>query len=165
MKVVANSSVLISLSAINQLDLLKHRFHDGVAIPRAVWREVVETGEGQIGSEKVRSSKWIKVIDVKDSNFVNLLRVELDEGEAEAITLFREIQADIILLDEKDGRKIARRLGQKVLGTVGILLWAKKNGKIDSLEEHLNLLQRNGKFRLGNAVYQRALEIAGEVKH
>jgi predicted nucleic acid-binding protein len=52
--------------------------------------------------------------------------MELDEGEAEAIALCREQQAELVLLDEKDARRVVRRLGLAVLGTVGVLIWAKR---------------------------------------
>jgi hypothetical protein len=47
MKVISNSSVLIALSGIGCLEHLQHRFPEGVIIPDAVWREVVETGHGR----------------------------------------------------------------------------------------------------------------------
>jgi len=55
---VANSSVLISLSAIQQFDLLYKRFPE-VLIPQAVWQEVVVEGKGQPGAQEVQSSNWI----------------------------------------------------------------------------------------------------------
>jgi predicted nucleic acid-binding protein len=53
MTAVSNSSVLIALSSIGLLELIHQRFPDGVIIPQAVWREVVETGAGRVGSEQV----------------------------------------------------------------------------------------------------------------
>jgi predicted nucleic acid-binding protein len=88
--VVANSSVLIALCRIRMLELLHQRFPEGVFIPGAVWREVVEGGKGQPGSKEVSSSPWIKVKEVEDKRLVSLLRMELDQGEAEAIVLASE---------------------------------------------------------------------------
>lgn len=51
MKVICNSSVLIALSSIRRLELLEQRFPEGVIIPDAVWREVVETGHGRPGAK------------------------------------------------------------------------------------------------------------------
>ena len=153
MKAVANSSVLIALSAIGQLELLAHRFPEGILIPQAVWREVVETGQGQPGAAQVESVSWITVSAVQDENLVSLLRMELDEGEAEAI-----------LLDEKDARRAARRLGLAVLGTVGVLIWARRAGFIGSLREQLRALQTQGGFRLSQSVYEEALRAVAEVE-
>lgn len=164
MKAVANSSILIALSTIGQLELLPQRFSEGVLIPQAVWHEVVETGKGQSGAGEIASVSWITVCEVKDGNLVSLLRMELDEGEAEAIALCREQQAEVILLDEKDARRVARRLGLAVLGTVGILIWAKRAGIVANLREQLDALHTQGSFRLSHSVYEEALRAAGEVK-
>jgi hypothetical protein len=86
----------------------------------------------------------------------------LDEGEAEAIALAREEQAPVVLLDEKDARQVARRLNLRVLGTVGLLIWAKRVGAIASLREQLDTLRTLGRFRLSQAVYDEALRIVGE---
>jgi hypothetical protein len=100
LKAVANSSVLIALGTIKQLALLPRRFPEGVLVPQAVWREVVETGKGQPGSEEMESASWVVVREVKDQGLVSLLCWELDEGEAEAIALAREGKVLVVLLDE-----------------------------------------------------------------
>jgi len=161
MKVIADSSVLISLSAINQLELLRKRFSE-VAIPQAVQEEVVIEGKGQPGSQEVQSSDWIKVQEVKDRSLIQLLEVELDGGESEVIALGYEVNADLVLLDEKDARLRAKRLGLKVLGTIGILIWAKKTGHISSLQEQLNALRDDAGFRISTELYQQALKSVSE---
>lgn len=85
MKAVSNSSVLIALSVIDQLTLLERRFPEGVIVPEAVWREVVEQGAGRAGAQEVAAAAWLTVHKVRDTDFVNLLRGDLDEGEAAAI--------------------------------------------------------------------------------
>lgn len=164
MRVVANSSVLIALSTIGRLELLSKRFSEGILIPRSVWREVVEAGKGQPGATEVASAPWITVAEVKDKNLVALLIRELDLGESEAIVLCREQHAEIVLLDEKDARRLARRLDLRVLGTVGILIWGKRAGLIANLQEQLDVLRTEGKFRLSQLVYDGALRAAGEGK-
>ena len=85
MKVVSNSSVLISLSAIGQLDLLHKEFPEGVLIPRAVWQEVVATGQGRSGAR----SRLCILIQIVVSDRIWPLRADLDAGEAEALVLAR----------------------------------------------------------------------------
>jgi predicted nucleic acid-binding protein len=58
LKAVANSSVLIALTTIGQLMLLTQRFSEGVLVPQAVWREVVETGKGQAADLEVNPSLY-----------------------------------------------------------------------------------------------------------
>ena len=153
MKAVTNSSVLIALSTIGQLSLLHQRFPEGLLLPQAVWREVVETGADRPGAREVADVSWLTRRAITNNALVTLLRMELDEGEAEAIALYLEEPVEAILLDEKNARKVARRMGLPVLGTLGVLIWAKKNGLIPSLREQLDAL-RLGKFRLSQLVYQ-----------
>jgi len=161
---VANSSVLIALSGIGQIELLFQRFPEGILIPQSVWHEVVEAGRGQPGSAEVESASWITVCEVKDEALVSLLSMELDKGEAEAIALSCEQQAEIVLIDEKDARRVARRLGLSVLGTVGLLIWAKRTSLIASLREQLDALQTQGDFWLSQAVREKALYAVGEAE-
>lgn len=161
MKAVANSSVLINLSAIQQLDLLRKRFPE-VWIPRAVWQEVVVEGQGQAGAQEVQAADWIKVQEVKDQAIAQLLQADLDLGESEVIALAREVGADLVLLDEKDARLAAKRVGLKVLGTIGILIWAKQAGHISSLQEQLDALQEKAKFRISPELYEQALKAVSE---
>ena len=163
MRTVANSSVLIALSSIGQFGLLFQRFHEGIFIPQAVWREVVETGTGLPGAAEVASAPWITVCEVRDKRLVSLLDTDLDEGESEAIALSREQSAELILLDEKDARRAAKRLGLMVLGTVGVLIWAKRAELIVSLREQLDTLRTQGKFRLSQSVYEKALRTVSEM--
>ncbi len=162
MKAVSNSSVLIALSSIGQLELIKLRFPNGVIIPQSVWKEVVETGRGRNGAEQVSKTSWLTISSVTNTSLISLLRLELDEGESEAIALFIEQPSQAILLDEKNARRIAKLMNLPVLGTVGILIWAKQNGLIPNLKEQLNTLQSVGKFRLSHLIYQEALKKVGE---
>jgi len=107
---------------------------------------VVTTGKDQPGAEEVASARWIAVEKVEDRALVSLLSGDLDEGEAEAITLCKEKNVEVVLLDEKDARRAAHRLGLKVLGTVGLLVWAKRVGIISNLKEQLDKLQSTGKL-------------------
>lgn len=162
MRAVTNSSILIALSTIGQLSLLHQRFPDGVFLPQAVWREVVETGKGQPGAQDVASASLLTIRQVTNTSIISLLRIELDEGEAEAIALFAENPVDAILLDEKNARRVARQMGLPVLGTAGILIWAKQQGLIITLKEQLDALQNQGEFRLSQSLYQEALNRVGE---
>lgn len=162
MRVVADSSTLIALAAIDRLPLLQQRFTEGILVPQAVWREVVETGQGKPGAESVATAEWITRHPLQRRDFAALLQAELDEGEAETIALSREVGADLVLVDEKDARRVARRLGLRVLGTVGILIWAGRHGLIVSLRDELDRLRQEGGFRLSQDVYEEALRQVGE---
>ncbi len=78
-------------------------------IPPAVWKEVVEQGGDRPGSHQVSKADWINVHDLKNQDISTILKMELDEGESEAIALADELKADVVLLDEKDARRIAKQ--------------------------------------------------------
>lgn len=162
MKPVSNASVLIGLSSIGMLGLLQKRFPEGILIPSAVYREVVNQGKGRTGANEVAKSNWIEVRNVEDQKLVALLRADLDEGEAEAIALAHHTAARVILLDERDARRIAQRMNFRVLGTIGVLIWAKKIGELETLTKYLEELQSRGNFRFSKMLFKRALMEVGE---
>lgn len=162
MTVVADSSVLIALSSIGQLQILHQRFPGGILVPSAVWQEVVETGKGLPGAREVETASWIKVCKITNIRLFSLLSADLDHGEAEAIVLCLEQTADVILLDEKDARQVAQRLGLAVLGTIGLLIWAKRQGLIPSLQKQLDLLSTTRNFHISHILYEKALRSVGE---
>jgi hypothetical protein len=93
---------------------------------------------------------------------MKLLLTEIERGEAEAIALAYELDADSVLLDERGARQSARRLGLRPLGTIGILMWAKRSGRVDNLRTLLDALQTQGSFRISRTLYDRALWEVGE---
>jgi len=158
--VISNSSPLIHLSQIGRLDLLRKLF-SRLLIPPAVYREVVIEGQGRPGSREVMKASWIKVVEIKNEYLKRVLQLQLDEGEAEAIVLALEVDANLILLDDREARLQAKRLGLKVTGTLGILLRAKKHGLVKSLREELNRLKETG-FRVSKSLEEEILKAAGE---
>ncbi|WP_461864555.1 DUF3368 domain-containing protein [Thermococcus sp.] len=158
--VVSNSTPLIHLAKIGRLELLGEFFGE-VLIPEAVYREcVVEGGESE-DARMVKNGEWIKVEKITDERLKRSLMIKLDEGESEAIVLALEKKADLILIDDYDGREVARALGLKVTGTIGILLKAKFSGRITSLKDELEKLKSTG-FWLSEGLYEKILKKAGE---
>jgi predicted nucleic acid-binding protein len=160
MIVVADSTPLIALASIDQFNLLKGLFGT-VLIPEAVFREVVTRGRGRPGSEEVRKADWIKVQAPKDRAKVVFLLSDLDEGEAEALVLAEEVSADWIIVDETKARLAAEFIHLHFIGTVGVLLLAKKVGKIPIVRPLLDHLKTN-KFYISESTYSAILEQAGE---
>jgi len=150
---ISNSTPLIALSRINKLGLLREYFGE-VYIPKEVYEEVVTRGGNLFGAEEVASAEWIKVENVKNRIAVESLSIALDKGEAEAIVLARE-KDGMLVIDDGDGRRIAESLGLKITGTVGILLLASEDGKLD-FKKAIDELMAVG-FRLSEKEYKRIL--------
>lgn len=162
MKIVSNASPLVNLARIGKLDLLLELYGE-LAIPSAVWREVVVEGSGQPGADKVENAAWIKTHVVANEHLVRALRQELDAGEAEAIALALEIEAELLLMDERLGREIARHLGLRYTGLIGVLIEAKHKGIVSAIKPHLDALRNIAGFRVSDALYTRVLRDEDEV--
>jgi len=157
---VTNSSPLIFLAKLNRLDLLRKEAEEVLA-PPAVFREIAGQGdEAALRVEEARRT-WLQVRPLKDLRLSTMLKRELGDGEAEAIALALENDAARIVLDDLDARRLADRLGLKVVGTLGLLLAAKLRGEIPSLRAEINRLRRGG-FRAAPALIKEILRSADE---
>jgi len=152
--IVSNSTPLIALSRINKLELLKEYFTE-IYIPEEVYTEVVKRGGNLAGAREVRDAAWIKTGRAKDKLGVEILVRNLDKGEAEAIILAKENNAELLLIDDRKGRDIAEDLGIKISGTIGVLLLAAEDNKIN-FKESLDDLIASG-FRLSKEEYKKLI--------
>lgn len=162
MSVVSNASPLINLAWIGKLDLLRQLYGE-LTIPGAVWQEVVVEGIGQPGADDVKAATWIKTQAVKNRELVRALQQELDAGEAEAIALALEIEAELLLMDERLGRETARHLGLNYTGLIGILVEARHKGLVGAVKPQLDALRDLAGFRVSEALYARVLRDEGEL--
>ncbi|MGR0481130.1 MAG: DUF3368 domain-containing protein [Candidatus Electronema sp. V4] len=159
MIIVSDSSPLISLAILRKLHLLEHFFSD-IWIPKAVYDEIAPKGKPY--SEELKRFSRNRVKEVQNALAVRLLLDELDIGEAEALVLALENNIADILIDEYRGRKIATSRGLSVIGTVGVLLQAKKKKLIAEVKPELDELMRNHR-RVSEELYRKALELADEI--
>ncbi|MFP4051237.1 MAG: DUF3368 domain-containing protein [Thermoplasmata archaeon] len=157
MNVVSDTGPLIYLSRIGQLSLLKKRFGT-INIPEEVYREICIQGKGRPGSQKVKKADWIHTEKVQDNFLVDVLRLELDRGEAEVIALSKQIDAERVIIDEKIPREKLKSLNFKVVGTVGILVWASQENLIPDLKNLLDELREKGMW-FSDKLYNKALEM------
>jgi predicted nucleic acid-binding protein len=142
MPVISNTSPLLNLAIIDQLDLLRQQFGE-ILIPKAVLEEL-RVEEILPGSDHLREALvagWLQVREVNNPSLVQLLQRDLDRGEAEAIALALLLDADWIILDERDGRRIAKSFGLQVTGILGVVIRASRNGQISSLPLVINQLR------------------------
>lgn len=161
MIVVSDTTPLIGLANIGRLELLKELFGE-VYIPQAVFDESVTFGRKESAArEVVANADWIQVVTVKERIAVDVLLDELDLGEAEAIVLAGEMEADLVLMDEKKGRRKLTQLSISKIGTLGVLLKAREVGLIPSLKLEIEELQKTG-FSVSASVVEQILRAAGE---
>lgn len=160
MIVVADATPLIYLAAISKFELLRD-LYGRIAIPSAVYEEVVTQGTGRWGATETAGAGWIDRESVQDQTKLIGLQSRLHGGESEVIVLAEELQAGLVLMDESAGRHelVLRRLG--CLGTVGVLMQAKQRGLIHALRSELDQLRACG-FHLSDQLYQACLTAVGE---
>ena len=140
MIVIADTTPLNYLILIDLTHIL-HELFGQVIVPRAVLAEM----ESLLAPDTVR--QWLAQrpdwLVVKDIHQEDLTLAHLDQGERDAITLAQELQADLLLIDERLGRQAAIDRKFNVTGTVGILDRAATRGLIDIAEAVSRLRQTN----------------------
>lgn len=164
--VVSDASPLICLAAIRHFNLL-HLLYGDVLIPQAVWQEITRApafGAGaslQVAAD-ARAAGWLQVATAGNRPLVTQLETVLDPGEAEAIALAVERAPSLLLIDERDGRQVARTLGVPLTGTLGVLLRAKARGHTPAIKPLLAELIEQHHFRLHPDLVHHVIAEAGE---
>jgi predicted nucleic acid-binding protein len=146
MVVVPDTSPINYLVLIAQIDLLAG-LYNRILIPPAVLAEL----KHPLAPKPVRdwannAPQWLEVHSPKSS----LILPKLDLGETEAIALATEVHADLVLIDEQEGRQEAVLRGLKVAGTLSVLDEADQAGLVifdDAVAE-----LRKTSFRVSQAV-------------
>lgn len=155
-KVIVNTTPLIALANTDRLEIL-HKLYGTILVPQAVMDEIIS----EPAKQRVRSSSWIKIEEIKDQAQKDYFRARLHAGEVEVMILAREQKADLVIMDDDAAKKTAKFLGLNVTGTLGVLLKAKKEGHLDKVEPVLNELICDG-FFISDTVRRYALREAGE---
>lgn len=160
MIIVSDTSSISNLAAIGQLELLQ-QLYGSVIIPTAVYQELLNSGDTDPAVLAIQSVNWIESRSVTNTTLLQTLQKNLDIGEAEAITLAVELNAERLIIDERRGRSEASRLGLQVTRVLGILLAAKRQGLIPLIQPLLNNLIKNS-FWIREELYKELLQLAGE---
>jgi predicted nucleic acid-binding protein len=155
MILIADSSALVALSIVNKLDVLEELFGD-VYVPRAVYDEIRR--ENKAESYELANYCKDRVLDIQSSANFN---VSLGKGESEAIVLYSEKGADFLLCDDKKAKKFAQSFGLKVIGSLGILLKAKKAKLINEIAPLIEIL-KGSKIFIDDKTYNLVLKMAEE---
>jgi predicted nucleic acid-binding protein len=142
MIVFSNTTPIIALSSIGQLELLPRLF-EHVHVVSAVMEEC-QVG-GPISVPDLRLIDWVVIVEVAAVAHSSVL-LELDKGEKHTLDMACKHKADLVIIDEKIGRNMAEYLGLKVTGTLGVLLKAKQLGYIPSFINCVKEMEFQGIF-------------------
>jgi predicted nucleic acid-binding protein len=161
MIVVSDTSALSNLAIADHLWLLE-AIYQTVIIPDLVASELAAANNPTISA--ILQLGWIQIQSLGNPQLADQLQQErgLDAGEANAIALALELQADDLLIDERLGRQEAVRLGLSIIGILGILLVAKQRSLIPQVQPILDTLINEAGFRVSSQLYQRVLTLAQE---
>jgi len=157
--IVVNTTPIIALALIGQLELLRHLYGE-VVIPPAVEAEVLAGDPGSTGAAELQRAHWIQTVSMQDPRRADLLS-DLDRGEAEVIALAQELNAELVIIDERLARRHAKRLGLTLTGTLGVLLKAKERGLVPAVGPLMDQLRQVGIW-LDDVLVAEVLRLAGE---
>jgi len=157
MKVVVNTGPLVFLSKIDRLSILRKL--GNIYVPKKVMAEVQFKKDDVAEAVMKATNDWLKIKTAKDIDLLNVLSKELDGGEGEVICLALEQKADWVVLDDQDARRFAHRYGLKVVGTLGILAWAKKKGIVKSFRDEVIKLRNSGFYATEEIIERLAKEV------
>jgi predicted nucleic acid-binding protein len=130
-----------------------------------VWRELHAVGDSpEIRKiQRAEDAQWIRIESVKNQHVTQSLMLELDCGEAAAIALALESGISRILMDETEGRSVAKAMGLHPTGILGVLLRAKSDGKIVSVSDEMSRLRDEAGFFIAEPLFHRVQREAGEI--
>lgn len=160
--VIADAGPLVGLAKIGTLGILRDLYQE-ILIPPAVFDEL-RVSESRPGSgallEAVRL-QWLICVKPQPTQDLQSLRLLVDPGEAEAIVLAAQRAARFLLIDDKQGRTLAKSRGLRIVGTGGVLLAAKEHKLIERVSPVLEQLAAGG-YRLSVSLVKVILQLAGE---
>ena len=158
LKVVSNTTPVLSLLKIGRLEILRELYGE-ILVPQAVFEEI-EAGKNKLFYQDLSLISLVKIEEVQNKNSLAYF-LDLDKGEAEAIALAVETNADLLIIDEKLGRFHAKHAGLKITGTIGVLLKAKSHGIIQQIQPLLIEL-RNSSTWISDKFFSEIIDLAGE---
>jgi predicted nucleic acid-binding protein len=159
--VVSDTSPILNLARIGRLELLPLLYHQ-VLIPSTVYEELTAYKLDLPPAIDLASEPWLIMAPASDQKRVQELRKNLDPGEAEAIVLAIERGADLLLVDERRGRRTATAAGLAVTGLLGVVATAKRAGAISLAKPVLDELIHTARFWIGAELYKEVLVELGE---
>lgn len=157
MLIVADSSSLIALAICDALFILDQLF-ETIKVPQIVLNEV--TVKGKPAAIKLSYYLLNKVIPIDKEKFA-ITYYGIGDGELAAMILYKQLNANYLLIDDKKARNIARLNKIEIIGSQGVLLLAKHKGIINQVKPFLNLLL-DSDIHISQSLIYKTLLLAGE---
>lgn len=157
MIIVSDTTAISNLVQIDEIELLP-KIYGQVIIPEAVHDELSVLPHLGISIDKILAGSWLSIMEVEYTDLYRDLLTELDMGEAESIALAVQLEADYLLIDEKKGRKAALKNKLQIIGTLGIMIEARKLGYITSIQQKMDDLRGVG-FWISEQLYHHVIKI------
>ncbi|MBT9610860.1 MAG: DUF3368 domain-containing protein [Aquabacterium sp.] len=154
--VVTDAGPLMALGRQDLLGLLPMLFQQ-VHVPDAVVRECLARPELP-DAQRIKSALAEGWLMVRDADPLDIRGLDL--GERCAIGVALDLRA-VLLVDDRAARRHAEALGLNVLGTLGVLVLAKRRGHIVQVMPVVQAMREDGRF-ISQAAYHAALQAAGE---
>ena len=139
--VIADSGPIFSLALIDKLEILNDLF-DNVRIPVAVLTEIT-IDKSKSDYQKLYNFFNDKTCQITELNELSFI---MDPGESESLVLYKELQADFLLIDDRKARKIAETLNVKCIGLMGLLATAKDKGYLEKLKPFFEIFLNNKRY-------------------
>jgi predicted nucleic acid-binding protein len=161
MIVVADTSVILNLCRVQHERLLTKLFQR-VIVPSRVASEFERLAGVQPRFSGLTLPEWIEVLPDPASLPDQIVQANLDPGESAAIGLCLNEKGDALLIDEALGRKVAERLGIRVVGILGILVQSRQKRLIPEIRAVLDKLEKEAGFWLSPNLRAKVLQVVGE---
>ncbi|NJM43783.1 MAG: DUF3368 domain-containing protein [Brachymonas sp.] len=157
--IVADASPLIGLAKCQQLPLLMRMF-EAVHVPQRVVIEVTAPDKPLAAEISLFIQNHAIVEADRDSELSEKLKRRLDAGEIQALCCAQDLKCPV-LIDERKGRLIAQAHGIEIMGSLGLLLSAKRDGHLERIKPSIEQLREYG-YLLGDELIAHVLRLACE---
>ena len=158
--VVSDSGPLIALAGCGHLKLLLAVF-DTIHVPQAVLDETTADRSRRGAADIAAFVQAHAQVHANRNDAIYAAAVRhLDEGEAQALSLAHALSCGV-LMDDRRGRQTAIRQNVPLFGVLGVLLQARRTGRLMRIAPVLDRMQHNG-YRISQALIDAALKRAGE---
>jgi predicted nucleic acid-binding protein len=159
--IVSNTTPLSNFLHLGQMEILKTIFKE-LHVPTAVHREIEAYFSGDLQWQRCLDEGFIIRTEVQTPTRIKELMLHLHMGEAEALCLCIENNAQLCLIDDRDARIIARLNNIPVSGTLGVLMKAKKLGMVESVKGLMDRLKNDHHYWIDDAMYKKVLSLSNE---